>query len=534
MSSRRPWGAVRWALLSVMLSVVVGYPVIRLGVEVVTNFADVGAALAHHTAIRAFANTATVAAATAVISLFIGTAGALVAQRTASRALTAAMISPILIPPFVSALSWVDAYASGGLTDDLFGVHWAGLFGAIGVTLSIAVNAVPVVFLIVSGSLAAHRESDLVEAARASGASGVVALRRVTLPLIRRSLVGSAAVVVVLAANAYGVPAVLGLPAGFDTITTLIYRQLAFSAEAASFNRAVGLSMVLMILAAALAARVERPTARTPALAGGLAPHRANSRHRRSGALLWGYWTAAVLVPLVALMLRAIVRAPGLDPIPAHWTLDHFRTAWTSLAVEAATNSVVLAVAAASLCVFLGGVLVTVRTTRLGGYLTAVPVASFAVPGSALAVAALLAYSPRLRDTIALVLIVYVGKFWVLAHRPLAGAIDRIPVESRLAARASGANEREVLLRIVGPMLRPAVTGAWVLVFLFAVHELTMSALLFGPGSETLATVILNLRQLGDPAATAALAVTMTAGVVALGAPLFFGWKTRQRVVTTP
>jgi iron(III) transport system permease protein len=534
MRSRRPWVAVRWGLLSVTLSVVIGYPVIRLGVEVLTNFADIGASLVHHASIRAFANTAVVAAATAVTSLLIGTAGAVVAQRTGSRSLAAAMISPILIPPFVSALSWVDAYAGGGLTDDLFGVRWARLFGPIGVTLSIAVNAAPVVFLIVSGSLAAHRESDLVEAARASGASAVVALRSVTLPLIRRALVGSGAVVVVLAANAYGVPAVLGLPAGFDTITTLIHRELAFSADAAAFNRAVALSMVLMILAAALATRVERPTARTPVPVGGLAPHRVHSRHRRSAALLWGYWTAAVLVPLVALVLRAIVRAPGLDPIPAHWTLDHFRTAWTSLAVEAATNSVLLAVAAASLCVLLGGALVTVRTTRLGRYFETVPLASFAVPGSALAVAALLAYSPRLRDTIALVLIVYVGKFWALAHRPLAGAVDRIPVETRLAARASGANEREVLLRIVGPMLRPAVTGAWVLVFLFAVHELTMSVLLFGPGSETLATVTLNLRQLGDSAATSALAVTMTVGVVALGAPLFFGWKTRRRVVTTP
>ncbi|MFP5332182.1 MAG: ABC transporter permease subunit, partial [Acidimicrobiia bacterium] len=181
-------------------------------------------------------------------------------------------------------------------------------------------------------------------------------------------------------------------------------------------------------------------------------------------------------------------------------------------------------------CVVLGAVLVSVRTTRAGRFVETVPLASFAVPGSALAVAALLAYSPGLRDTVALVLVVYVGKFWVLAHRPVAGAVDRIPLSARLAARASGAGEREVLFRIVGPMLRPALTGAWVLVFLFAVHELTMSVLLFGPGSETLATVILNLRQLGDSAATAALAVTMTVGVVAVGAPLFFGRSPRHRI----
>ena len=533
MSDRRWWGVVRWVLLCVTLAVVIGYPVIRLSSEVLTNLGDIGSSLVHRASVRAFANTAYVAAATAVISLFIGTAGALVAQRTGSRALTAAMISPILIPPFVSALSWVDAYARGGLADDLLGFYWNGLYGAIGVTLSIAANASPVVFLIVSGALVAHRESDLVEAARASGASAWIALRRVTLPLIRRALLGSAAIVVVLAANAYGVPAVLGLPAGFDTITTLIHREIAFSAEPSAFNRAVGLSVVLMILAAVLAARVEHRRSSTPVVAGGLAPQRANHRHRGSRTLLWTYWTVAVLVPLVALVLRAIVRAPGLEPTPANWTLDHFRTAWTSHAVGAATNSVVLAVVAASLCVLLGGALVTVRATRVGGYLETVPLASFAVPGSALAVAAMLAYSPGLRDTIALVLLVYVGKFWVLAHRPLVGAIDRIPVETRLAARASGAGERQVMLRIVGPILRPAVTGAWVMVFLFAVHELTMSVLLFGPGSETLATVILNLRQLGDSAATAALAVTMTVAVVTLGAPLIVAWKTRQHVVTT-
>ena len=59
------------------------------------------------------------------------------------------------------------------------------------------------------------------------------------------------------------------------------------------------------------------------------------------------------------------------------------------------------------------------------------------------------------------------------------------------------------------------MAAAWVLVFLFSFHELTMSALLYGPGSETLAVVILNLRQIGDVTVTAAMAVVLT--LVVLG-----------------
>ena len=47
-----------------------------------------------------------------------------------------------------------------------------------------------------------------------------------------------------------------------------------------------------------------------------------------------------------------------------------------------------------------------------------------------------------------------------------------------------------------------------------------MSALLYGPGSETLAVVILNLRQIGDVTVTAAMAVMLTLVMLAGGGVL--------------
>jgi len=142
---------------------------------------------------------------------------------------------------------------------------------------------------------------------------------------------------------------------------------------------------------------------------------------------------------------------------------------------------------------------------------------SFAVAGSSLAVAVLLAYGRFLRDTLAIILVAYLAKFWALGHRPLAGAADRIPVDLVRAARSSGASAAVSVRTVVAPLLRPAVAGAWLLVFLFAVHELTISSLLYGPGNETLAVVILNRQEIGDVAVTSALSVLLTLLIVAAG-----------------
>ena len=55
--------------------------------------------------------------------------------------------------------------------------------------------------------------------------------------------------------------------------------------------------------------------------------------------------------------------------------------------------------------------------------------------------------------------------------------------------------------------LAPALLAAWLSAFLTALHEVTMSSLLYGPGSETLAVVVLNSQELGRIGPTAALSV---------------------------
>jgi iron(III) transport system permease protein len=58
-----------------------------------------------------------------------------------------------------------------------------------------------------------------------------------------------------------------------------------------------------------------------------------------------------------------------------------------------------------------------------------------------------------------------------------------------------------------------------------------MSALLYGPGSQTLGVVVLNLQELGDVGRTSALAVVMVAVAVASALAMLAAWRAGRRLI---
>ena len=93
-----------------------------------------------------------------------------------------------------------------------------------------------------------------------------------------------------------------------------------------------------------------------------------------------------------------------------------------------------------------------------GGRLVATLVTTTLVlPGSTLAVALLISYGRWLGDTLALILLAYLAKLWAFGHRPLSGALDRLPPAELQAARASGA---AVVTAVRTVVLRPLAPGA--------------------------------------------------------------------------
>ena len=478
-----------------------------------------------------------------LLAVGIGATIAILTERAVvpgGRGLRLAMLVAFIVPGYIAAIGWLNAYGPGGLLDDVLGLAAPALVGPLGIIVVLGIEAAPVAYLVVAAGLVTRAEPDLERAARASGADALTAFRTVTLPLLRPVLAGAAAIAFVLSMTSFGVPAVLGIPAGLTTMTTRIYRDLAFSSDPDTFVRAVGLAVTLAVGVAILIGIADRllerhrsdrsgvfagPHGHAQAAAPGPVADPGGRLRSRPGTVIltvlaWAVVVLMVVLPLLGLLLTALTRAPGLDPVPANWTLDNFREVVDQHSLDALANSIVLAGIAAAGVVILAAAAVAVRRGQGAGVMGGVLGLTFALPGSTLAVAVLLAYGVALRDTLLIILVAYLAKFWALGYRPIASGLDGIAPDLYRAARVSGADSLTTTRTIVLPLLRPMIVAGGLVVFMFALHEVTMSSLLYGPGSATLAVVVLNLQQLGDAGATAALAVVLTIIVALAGLPL--------------
>src|SRR5439155_19221897 len=109
--------------------------------------------------------------------------------------------------------------------------------------------------------------------------------------------------------------------------------------------------------------------------------------------------------------------------------------------------------------------------------------------------------------------------------RALAVAVAQASPHLEEAAAVQGAGFLRRMRRIVIPLHRRAIAGAWLLAFVFCLRDLETVVLFYPPGKAPLTVRILTLEANGAPAVVAALslvqcgmvAVALAAGALALG-----------------
>ncbi len=523
------------------VTVLVVVPVLRLAYVVWTESAGgVNEVWGRPGLGTAVANTVVLSVAVTVVAVPLGSLLALALRRAdlpGKAWWRIAVILPVLVPQFVLGYSWTQAYSRAGFTDTLLGLPWAAVQGPWGVWAVLVVNTIPLAYVLTAVGLAVRAEPNLERAARASGATGAAALRHVTLPLLRPSMAAAAVLSFVLTMESFAIPQVMGTPAGFTTVTTLIYRDLSLGSDPATFVEALALALLLVVVTMIVvipADLILGPRLRVSRMAITEGAPVVPARSRGGLAIATAiavYLTVAVMLPLLALIMAAVTPAVGVSPTPDHWTLDNFRLVLNDRTYAALGRSVSLAFAAASILTVLGAAVAVLERRRSGRVLGTMVTVTLVLPGSTLAVALLITYGRWIGGTLTLILLAYLAKLWAFAHRPISGAVDRLPLGEMHAARASGAGPITTARTVALRPLAPALIGAWLICFITALHEVTMSSLLYGPGSDTLAVIVLNSQELGRIGPTAALSVLLT---LLLLIPAVPGWMLIRRLRSAP
>lgn len=241
---------------------------------------------------------------------------------------------------------------------------------------------------------------------------------------------------------------------------------------------------------------------------------------------LWTFIAAVLVLPLGALIATSLIPAYGVPLRPETVTLK----AWAEVLLSqpmtrrAYANSLLLAGAAAVILMAVAVPLAWLiarrpsRATRAVDTLVDLP---YALPGVVLAIACILTFlrlpfGITLYGTLWIILLAYLARFLVVMLRPVQAAIGQLDPAMEEAAASAGAGLGRRLRTIVLPLAAPAAGAGAILVFLTAVNELTVSALLWAGGTETLGVVIFNLEDSGETVMASALAASIVALVVVL------------------
>jgi iron(III) transport system permease protein len=460
-------------LVCCAVAVVVVLPVVVTIVQAFQGgFSAAGISIRASSSLTLLLHTALVALVATPICGVFGVAGAWIVERTrlpGRRLWALLLVTPLVMPLFVTSYAWAN-----------LGGSLQGFLGSAGI---ISFSYYPIVFLLASASLRVM-DPALEETARSLGSSAWRTFGRVVLPQLRPAIYGGRLLV--------ALDAMVGFDAfvafKYQTFTTNIYSQyqLSFSASGAAALSFFSIALCILLLFGESKLR-------------GGANYTTVSQGARRGTARYELGRAT---PLVLVGFGALV-AIGLG-IPlgtlVYWFTQSSHAAFSGATANlqylwpATVTSVLLGLGSALLAIVLAWPVATLAVRhggKLGAVLERSLYLSFALPDLVGAIA--LAYAAShfvhvLYGSVALLILaeaMLFVPFAVVALRSTFGLIEPAMEDS---ARSLGLGPLRTLWRVTVPLARPGLAAAGVLVFAFALGDLSTAQVLLPPSMYTLGT----------------------------------------------
>lgn len=437
-----------------------------------------------------------------------------------------ALLIPYLIPNFILAMSFVMAWnPTTGILNSWLKFP-LGLYGLFGMTTLFAVSHLPVAFLLLEEKV---RRIDPCyrEVARLSGASTFRLFLKIELPLLKPAILSALSLCFALNISAFAIPAWIAAPERVYPLTYRIYQSIQLGGLD-SLNEAAPVAFVLFILATLpifLERRI-RGDEKKYAVLSGKGARLIEDRPRLKSYLAFQtlflstqlvFW----LLPLATLFISTLVKpgclqSSGLSCL-SDWSFSKYYYVLVDLTeTRTALKGSLLYGGIAALIVVLISILTLIlssKSRRLQSVFTSLYTLPVATPGAIIALGVIVIYSGRfglnIYNTPWIAVVAYIIKHLSLAHQPLQTGFYNISSSLLEAAQLCGATPRSLWTQIVLPILRPEVFGAFFLVFIPIMGELTMSVFLTSPEFKTIGTVLFDLQDYADHAAAAALAIVL-------------------------
>ncbi|WP_135467718.1 ABC transporter permease [Crenalkalicoccus roseus] len=424
------------------------------------------------------------------------------------------VLAAFIIPPYLGAIGWI---LLAGPNSGWINQTWSLLTGSEaslvnvytfwGLALVIALNSYPFIFIFTKSALDLI-SSEMEDAANILGAGTWTTTLKVTLPLVWPMMLAGIILVFLETIALFGTPAIIGIPARINVVTTQLWQFFEAPVRA---EVAAAYAMPLLLITAALIGLQKLLLSRK-----GYVSQTGKGGERRVINLgpwrwvLFGWCVVvcvlSVVAPMIALVQASFSRAWGRGFSLDNLTLANyeFLLFGHDAARGAIVNTFVFSAASATLAMALAlAIAYVVRRNLLpfGTALAFLCMAPFVIPGIVMAIGFYAAYAGPpllLYGTATLMILAFTTRFLPIAYANGAAGMQMIHPEMEEAVRILGGGRLTAIRSVVAPLLKKALLGGWLLVFILATRELSAAIFLIGPHTRTISVLLYDLSEEGN------------------------------------
>ena len=511
------------AAVAALAIVMVTYPVVFTVLRAVSKD-DIGsaftaewlvAAVTSPRGAEALLNTAIYTAGSSALAMLLGVGLAFLAIRTdmpGGRFVGVLALMPMLVPPFILVVGWVAlADPNAGFINILASAingsrtSWVNISTMPGLIWMTGLFLTPYVYLLVAAGFK-NSDASMEEAARVSGAGRLRLLHSVILPLQRPALLAALLLVIIMAAGDFIIPATVGLKARIYMLPSLIWQNHSSLPGRPGLAAAQSLLLVAVGLLCIYFQRRALARGGRYTIVGGKGARPMlfplGKLRYPLGVLALLFALSSSVIPLLAVTSIAFMRYWSPYALkPENLTLRNFKyvlfeypQVWLS-----AQNSMLLALAGATCCVVLAIALawyVIRMRGRFAGVVEYAMVLPLGIPGIALGVGILslwILVPGGIYGTLWILLLAYVTAHIPVAMQFVGSALHRIHTDLEDASRVAGQAWSGTIRRVDIPLMRPALIGSWLLMYVVILREISLVILLYNPSTVVLSVGLMDV-----------------------------------------
>ncbi|MEO0328246.1 MAG: iron ABC transporter permease [Pseudomonadota bacterium] len=429
------------------------------------------------------------------------------------RTLQWALMLPLAVPTYISAYTFVEFFSfTGPIQESIRALggyqsitdYWSPEIRSIGGTIFVlGIVLYPYVFLSVK-TLLLLQGSNIHDSARSLGAGKMRLLFKITLPLARPAIVLGVTLALMETINDIGAVEYLGT----RTLTFSVFSVWLNQNDLAGASQ-LAVFLLLIVFTLIFIEKKARGSRRYHDL-------RTNSRSGIDRKPLYG------IRKICALLLGTLPVTFGFG-IPvvvlAEFAIQDLDELFSPNIINAITNTLVLGVLASGITVVGGLVLsyyLRVSSSKLAVITVRLATLGYAVPGTLIAIGVFIPFAyfdnsidAFLRHYVGIssgllltgsgtaLIFAYVVRFMAMSEGNLENGFSKLSPNLDDTARTMGRNRQRILVEILLPLMRPAIIGAALLVFVDVVKELSATILLRPFGMNTLATNVYDFASQG-------------------------------------